>query len=37
MEMKKTVENQYEIEYINFSDIIPNHYFGRRNFNEIIG
>ena len=30
------VDNQYENDYINFIDIIPNHYIGRKNNNEIL-
>ena len=33
---KKFMNDQYENDYINFSDIIPNHYVGRRNNNEIL-
>ena len=28
---KENVDNQYEIDYIIFNDIIPNHYIGRNN------
>ena len=32
---KEIVDNQYENDYINFDDIVPNHYIGRKNDNEI--
>ena len=31
---KQIVDNQYENDYINFNDIVPNYYIGRKNNNE---
>ena len=33
---KESVDSQYEIDYINFNDIVPNQYNGRKNINEIL-
>ena len=33
---KRIVGNQYENDYINFNDIIPNHYNGRKTFIELL-
>ena len=33
---KKFINAQYEKDYINFSDITPNHYIGRRNDNTLL-
>ena len=33
---KEIVDDQYENDHINFNDIIPNHYIGRKNNFEII-
>ena len=35
-EQEEILDNQFETDYINFNDIIPNHYNGRKNDNEII-
>ena len=34
-EQKEIVDNQYENDFIYFNDIVPNHYTGRKNDNEI--
>ena len=31
---KEIVDNQYENDFFNFNDIIPNHYIGRKNIDE---
>ena len=33
---KGILDNQYEKDYINFDDIIPNHYIERKNFKEML-
>ena len=33
---KENVDYQFENDYINFSDFIPNHYIGRKNNNEML-
>ena len=32
----KDIDNQYENDYFNFNDIVPNHYIGRKNDKEIL-
>ena len=33
---KENLDNQYENDYINFNDFIPNHYIGRKSDKEIL-
>ena len=33
---KEIVDNQYENDCMNFNDIVPNHYIGQKNNNEIL-
>ena len=33
---KENVNVKYENDYIIFSDIVPNHYIGRKNINEML-
>ena len=33
---KEIVDNQYENDYINFTDILPKNYIGRKNDNKIL-
>ena len=33
---KEIVDNQHETDYINFNDILPNHYSNQKNDNEIL-
>ena len=33
---KEIVDNQFENDFINFNDIVPNHYIGRKTNNETL-
>ena len=35
-EQKEIVDDQYENDYINFNDIVPNQYIGIKNNNELL-
>ena len=36
LEKKKIINNEYENDYFNFSEIVLNHYVGRKNDKEIL-